>query len=1181
MEFTHLHLHSSYSLLDGMIRLPDLFPKLKQHGMKAVALTDHGYLFGIVDFYKQAKAAGIKPIIGCESYICDDRFDRTKRQAYHLILLARTNEGYKNLCYLNSMANIEGFYYSPRLDKKLLAGRQGGLIGMSACLGGEIAQAVLKRGVEAAKEVAREYRDLFDPGCFFLEVQSNGLDEQEQVNDAYRTIGRDLDIPLVATNDCHYVERADAKAHEVLLALQQGRTLEDKKRLRHEVDAYYIKSPAEMAEHFHDLPEALENTARIAQMCNVEIELGKTYLPRYKVPEGFDLDSFVEKVAREGFAKRADEAAGAGHPVDQDRYRERLEFELGVIKKMGFSGYFLIVWDFINWAKDHGIPVGPGRGSGAGSLVAYSMRITDIDPLPNKLLFERFLNPERVSMPDFDVDFCMNRREEVIEYVSQKYGKTSVGQIATFHQLKARGVIRDVARVLGLPHGDADKLAKLVPEPVQGKSPPLAEAIKGEPKLQEQYDHDPQIRELLDYAKSLENLNRHAGMHAAGVVISEEPLWHYVPCFKGDKGEIISQYAKDEVEKVGLVKFDFLGLKTLTVLDIAMKHVNALRARLGEPALTLQQIPLDDPEMYKMITAGDTTGVFQIESSGFKELLKKLRPDCFEDIVAAVALYRPGPLEGGMVDDFIQRKHGLKKTVYQHPLLEPILKDTYGVIVYQEQVMQIASALAGYTLGQADLLRRAMGKKKAEEMAKQKNLFAEGARKKEVDPKIATEVFDLMEKFAGYGFNRSHSAAYALITCQTGWLKCHYPVEFMAGLLTCDKDNTDGIVRFMAEARAMGIEVRRPDVNESESDFSVVPEGEKRYIRFGLGAVRGVGEQAVAAVIEARTADGPFRSIFDFTRRVDLKRVNRRVIEAMVKAGAFDAVAGQRGPTGEATGPGLKRAQVLAAIEPAMERAQAAQRDRESGQQSLFGALEAPKAAGPAAAAGASAEAGYTYPDVDWEPRQLLELEKEALGLYLSGHPLDRYASDLKRYASATTADLEGREERSQVTIGGIVSGYRERPLKSGAGRMAFFNLEDLNGQVEVVVFSKAFEKHQAVIKSGEPLLVSGMIRKEGDDGTRISVSLDDALPLTKLRIQKTSQVHVVVNADIATRQKLEDLRRLIVQHPGSCATLLHLRIPKRAEAVVALPAGFEVAPTEELLVGVERLFGERSIVLR
>jgi DNA polymerase-3 subunit alpha len=913
-------------------------------------------------------------------------------------------------------------------------------------------------------------------------------------------------------------------------------------------------------------------------MCTVEIELGKTYLPRYRVPEGFDLDSYVEKVARDGLARRVAEARD-GHPLDLDRYRARLEFELGVIKKMGFSGYFLIVWDFINWAKDHGIPVGPGRGSGAGSLCAYSMRITDIDPLPYKLLFERFLNPERVSMPDFDVDFCMNRREEVIQYVTEKYGKTSVGQIATFHQLKARGVIRDVARVLGLPHGDADKLAKLVPEPVQGKSPPLAEAIKAEPKLKEQYDHDPQIRELLDYAKSLENLNRHAGMHAAGVVISEQPLWEYVPCFKGDNGEIISQYAKDEVEKVGLVKFDFLGLKTLTVLDTAMRHVNTLRAARGETALALQGIPLDDPEMYQMITAGDTTGVFQIESSGFKELLKKLRPDCFEDIVAAVALYRPGPLEGGMVDDFIDRKHGKKKTEYQHPLLEPILKDTYGVIVYQEQVMQIASALAGYSLGQADLLRRAMGKKKASEMAKQKDQFLEGARQKQVDARIAAEVFDLMEKFAGYGFNRSHSAAYALITCQTGWLKRHYPVEFMAGLLTCDKDNTDGIVRFMAESRAMGIEVRRPDVNESESDFSVVPEGEKRYIRFGLGAVRGVGEQAVVAVLEARQSGGPFASIFDFTRRVDLRRVNRRVVEALVKAGAFDGVAA-----------GLKRAQLFAAIDTAMERASAAQRDRESGQQSLFGAFDvAPK---PGAGASAPIEAGYSYPEVDWEPRALLEFEKESLGLYLSGHPLDRYVNDLKRCASATTADLEqhqgqgpshgyGREGRPQVTIGGMVSAYRERPLKSGNGRMAFFNLEDLFGQVEVIAFSKAFEKYQNVLKSGDPILVTGAVAREGDDGSEIRLHLEEAVPLSELRIQKTSQVHLLVNADTCTRQRLEELRRLLVQHPGSCATLLHLRIPKRVEAVMTLPSGFEVAPTEELLIGVERLLGERSVVLR
>jgi len=942
--FTHLHLHTSYSLLDGAIRLDDLFPRVLEYGMKAVAMTDHGNMFGAVDFYKRAKAAGVKPIFGTETYVAgDDRKDRTNRKNHHLILLAKNDEGYKNLSYLNSMGFLEGFYYHPRIDKPLLKERGKGLIGLSACLGSEVAQTVLREGVTRAREVAREYQSFFEPGCYFLEVMPNGLEEQAQVNDAYRQISRETGIPVVATNDCHYVNRGDYKAHEILMCIQQGKTINDEKRLSHKNDAYYIKTPAEMEAAFSDWPEVLENTSRIADMCNVELKLGKTMLPQYKVPEGYDLDSYIEVVARAGLEKRFAEKQGRGETFDPDVYRERLTFELGVILKMGFSGYFLIVWDFIKWAKEHGIPVGPGRGSGAGSVAAWALRITDIDPIGFKLLFERFLNPERVSMPDFDVDFCMERRDEVIKYVTQKYGVNNVGQIATFHQLKSRGVIRDIARVMSIPYAEADRVAKLVPEPVQGKSPPIDKAIAEEPRLKELYDNDPKYRELLDIAKALEGLNRHAGMHAAGVVISENPLWEYVPCFRGQNGEIVTQFAKDEVELAGLVKFDFLGLKTLTVIAKAVALVNAQK-KPGEAPFDIDKIPLDDPGVYKMITAGDTTGVFQLESSGFREILKKLKPDNIEDIVAAVALYRPGPLEGGMVDDFIDRKHGKKRVVYPHPSLEALLKDTYGVIVYQEQVMQIAQVMAGYSLGQADLLRRAMGKKKAEVMAKEKAGFMAGALAKGIDQKIADDVFELMAYFAGYGFNRSHSAAYALVTYQTGYLKHHYPHEFMAGLLSCDRDNVDNIVKFTAEARAMGLVVERPDVNESDLDFTVVPGSgpatdkkkkkvvaiTTKVIRFGLGAVKGVGTAAVEAVIAARKESGPFRSVYDFANRIDGQKVNRRVLEAFVKSGAFDS-------SGKLCN--VNRAQMFAALDGALEQAAAAQRDRKSGQTSLFGLL--------------------------------------------------------------------------------------------------------------------------------------------------------------------------------------------------------------------------------------------------
>src|SRR5688572_4377351 len=852
-QFTHLHLHTQYSLLDGAIRVKDLFPKVQELGMDTVAVTDHGNMFGAIDLYTEAKAAGVKLIFGCETYVAaTDRTDRTNRRNYHLILLAKDDAGYKNLSYLNSMGYLEGFYYNPRIDKQILREHSQGLIGLSACLGGEVAQTLEKHGRTQAEEVAKEYASIFSPGDFYLELMPTKTPEQQQLNDELRQMGPKLGIPLVATNDCHYVNRADAAAHEVLMAIQTGKSLKEEKRLKHAVDSYYLKSPSEMNADFSSVPEALENSLKIAAQCNVKLDLGNTFLPTYKVPDGHDLDSYIAHVVDQGLEQRFKRFAVLGRHFDPDAYRERARTELAVIQSMKFSGYFLIVWDFINWAKQNGIPVGPGRGSGAGSLVAYAMGITDIDPIEFKLLFERFLNPERVSMPDFDVDFCMNRRDEVIKYVQGKYGEDRVGQIATFHQLKARGVIRDIARVMDIPFAEADKLAKLVPEPVQGKTPPVREAIEQTPELKQLYNDSPLHRELLDIAAALEGLNRHAGMHAAGVVIAERPLWEYVPCFRGQNDEIVTQFAMKEVEKAGLVKFDFLGLKTLTVIQTALRLIN--QQRPPDDPLDIDRIPKNDADVFKMISRGDTTGVFQLESSGFREMLKKLKPDCLEDIVAAGALYRPGPLEGGMVDQYIDVKHGRKKVEYPHPWLEPVLADTYGVIVYQEQVMQIAQVLGGYSLGGADLLRRAMGKKKPEEMQKQKELFLSGAKAKGIDSKIADTVFELMAFFAGYGFNRSHSAAYGWITYQTAYLKAHYPHEFMAGLMSCDADNIDNVVKFIAEARAMGLVVERPDINESLLDFTVTASAgaQAKVIRFGLGAVKGVGGNAVEAILEAR-----------------------------------------------------------------------------------------------------------------------------------------------------------------------------------------------------------------------------------------------------------------------------------------------------------------------------------------
>ncbi len=1207
-DFTHLHLHTQYSLLDGAIRLEDLFPSVLERGMKSVAMTDHGNLFGALDFYESAKKHGVKPIFGCETYVAPDRHDRTARKSNHLILLAKDRVGWKNLSYLNSMGFLEGFYYNPRIDKALLREHSAGLIGMSACLGGEVAQTCLRRGSESALEVAREYDDIFGRGNFFLELQPNGLEEQEQVNGSLLEISKKSGIPVIATNDCHYLNKQDARAHEILMCVQQKKTIHDEKRMHHRNQAFFVKTPAEMDAYFKHIPEAMENAARVGALCDVTFDLGNTYLPKFKVPEGFDADSYVTHLAREGLTRRLDEAHRRGHKVDGDVYAARLALELGVICKMEFSGYFLIVWDFIHYAKQHRIPVGPGRGSGAGSLVAYCLRITDIDPIENKLLFERFLNPERVSMPDFDIDFCMNRRDQVIAYVTDKYGKDNVGQIITMHQIKARSGVRDIARAMALPFADADRIAKFVPEPIQGKSPPIAEAIEQEPRLKALYDENPTYRELLDVAKALEGLNRHAGKHAAGIVIAEKPLWEYVPCFRpaGEEG-IVTQYDKDRVEKVGLVKFDFLGLKTLTVIQTALDLIQRERDARGEPELDLSLLPNDDVGVYKMISAADVTGVFQLESSGFRELLKKLKPDCFEDIVAAGALYRPGPLEGGMVDDFIDRKHGRKKVEYDHPLLEPVLRDTYGVIVYQEQVMQISSALAGYSLGRADLLRRAMGKKKAEVMAKEKAGFLDGARDKGIDARIAERVFDLMEKFAGYGFNRSHSAAYGLLTYQTAYLKHHYPVEFFAALLTCDQDDTDAIVKFIAEARGSGIRVLRPDVNESESDFNVVtlaaepaaaaaagtarPSARKREvdgardsggkaIRFGLAAVKGVGQGAVEIVLAARADGGPFGSLFDFCKRVDGRKVNRKVLEALIKSGAFD---------GLAAGVGVSRARLYGAINTATERAAAAQRDRDSGQTSLLALFGNPGAGAGAGgkgveASGREASNDESYPEVDeWLPKELLAYEKESLGFYISGHPLDRFAGEIRRFTNATSVNCMDKGVRAEVSLAGVVVDYQERSMKSGAGKYAFFKLEDQVGQVEFMVGSKKLDEFRELLTCDEPLLVSGTVDAPFGEGEAVRERLrfNDARRLATVRAERSTTLDVRLNVNAVTQDTLLGFKRLILEHPGPCRTLLHLQIPERSETVMDLGDDHKVAANEELLARIDQLFGERVAVLR
>jgi len=1214
-EFTHLHLHSQYSLLDGAIRLKDLFPRLADLGMDAAALTDHGNMFGAIDFYKKAKAAGKKAIFGIETYVCADRHDRQNRRNYHLILLAKDITGYKNLQYLSSMAFLQGFYYHPRIDKQILKEHSEGVIGLSACLGGEIAQTLLTHGYEQAKEMAKGYASLFAPGDFYLEIQPNGLADQDKINDEWRRMSRETGIPLVATGDCHYIHERDAKAQEVLMAIQQGRTLSDEKRLRHEVSSYYLKSAAEFNSHFHDIPEALENTVRIARSCNVELKLGKPMLPRYRVPDGYDIPSYFRKVSQDGLERRFTEFAELGKKVDQDLYRQRLQRELDVIVQMDFPGYFLIVWDFIDYAKRTGIPVGPGRGSGAGSLVAYSLRITDLDPIPYNLLFERFLNPERISMPDFDVDFCMNRRDGVIKYVSEKYGKDQVGQIITFGSLSAKSAIKDVGRVLGMPFSELNDLTKNLPALVDGHPVTMDWALENEPRFKQIAAEKKEFQELIDIATALEGLHRNAGMHAAGIVIADSSLWNHVPCYRGQDGEIVTQFAKDEVEEAGLVKFDFLGLKTLTVIDIAVAMI-----KKDKPDFDLRRIPLDDQGVYRMISEGDTTGVFQLESSGFKELLKKLKPDCFEDIIAAGALYRPGPLEGGMVDDFINRKHGRTKITYHHPAMEPILRETYGVIVYQEQVMQIARALAGYSLGGADLLRRAMGKKKKEVMEKEKAKFLEGANKTGVDPKIADEVFDLMAAFAGYGFNKSHSAAYGLVTYQTAYLKRHFPDEFWAAILTCDKDDTDKVARYVAEVRGGGGVVLPPDINQSDIDFTVVklqdaaptnsesagkttekgkttkssPKATKtakgnrasdgiirKGIRFGLSAIKGVGESAVQAILEARAEKGAFASLYALCEQVDVRRINKKVLEALIKGGAMDGIV----PV---------RAAAMAALDVAVERAQKLQREKESGQTSLFSLL-----GGGGGGGGGDSAAGPPppYPNVsEWTPREKLAFEKESLGFYISGHPIERYAPDLNKARALRVEQLldpsQGLSprERPEIVVGGVVSDFRERPLKSGNGRMAIFRLEDQSGSIEVVCFSKAYGDCEEALKSGEPLLVTATLVSESDRGDggdggeqaeQRKLHMRAAQPLSQLRREKTQRIVIDLPADSLTKPQVEGLQRVFKQHHGHVPVSLRIVQPSRWRVEARLPQHLAILPSDECLQAIEILCGRSAIQLR
>jgi DNA polymerase-3 subunit alpha len=1075
MSFVHLHLHTEYSLLDGASRPEALAKRVAQLGMPACAITDHGNMFGAVEFYNAMKSVGVKPVIGCEMYVAyGSRLDKTSvedQQAdagsnNHLIVLAANDTGYKNLVKLVSAGYTEGFYYKPRIDKELLREHREGLIVLSSCLKGEVSQSLAGGNYAKARDAALQYKEILGAENFFLEIQDHGIPDQQKIVPMMARLGEEVGLELVATNDSHYLSRDDAFAHEVLLCIGTGKTLGDEKRMKFYSDDFYVKGPDEMQRIFRAYPQAIANTEKIAERIKTSLDVKGHHLPNFPVPKGEDLASYFEKIVREGLKKRLGVMTHTRkRKHEAQEYLDRLDREIEIIKGMGFPGYFLVVWDFIKFAKDHGIPVGPGRGSAAGSLVAYSLEITDIDPLEYNLVFERFLNPERISMPDIDIDFCMNNRGRVIEYVRDKYGKENVAQIITFGTMAAKSVVRDVGRVLGQPYAFVDKIAKTIPG---GPGVTLEDAQRDSPALVEAMKNDAEVAKIIEIGTRLEGLARHAGMHAAGVVITPEPVTNFVPLYRTTRDEIVTQYDMNVVEKMGLLKIDFLGLRTLTVIDDAVKSIEQESGR----KIDMASLPLDDPEVYRIFQEGRTKGVFQFESGGMVDLLRKSRPTRFEDLAALNALYRPGALDAGMVDEYVKRKNGTSRPKYLVPAMKDILEETYGIIVYQEQVMQIPQRVAGYTLGQADLLRKAMGKKQAEVMAAERDKFVGGAIANGYDKKKANEIFDYIEPFARYGFNKAHAVAYALIAYRTAWLKVYHPRHFMAALMSSEMDKTDSIVKFIHEAKSMSIEVLPPDVNESNMYFTVVGPN----IRFGLGAVKGVGEGAVESVLEARRRHGRFSSLLQFCEEVDLRACNKKVLEALIKSGSFDFL-------------GESRKALFDQLEPTADSAQRVKDERERGQSSLFGGTPAPS---PARAGGG---AGAPQRRPEWPDEEKLRYEKETLGFYVSGHPLNNFASELKLFANANTENLHRFVDQT-VNIGGIVSQMKKSKIKKGPNEgkmMAKFILDDQFGSVDVVVFSDLYAKYTKWLDNGVAVLVTASVKDTGGMSIGRSASLQSA----------------------------------------------------------------------------------------
>lgn len=1133
-DFVPLHLHTEYSLLDGAIKINELVKQAEEYRMPAVAMTDHGNLFGVIEFYRKAIKAGIKPIIGCEVYIAPvSRFEKRQgtdinETSFHFILLAKDAHGYKNLVNLVTKAYTEGFYYKPRIDIDLLEQYSGGLIGLTSCLKGEVPYYLQKDMVDHAREKALRYKNVLGPDNFYIEIQDNGIPEQDTLNRKLIELSKELHIGLVATNDCHYMKREDARAHDILLCIQTGKTIHDKNRMHFQSDGFYFKSPDEMKRAFREVPEAVLNTRAIAERCNVEFQLGKTLLPKYQLENGQTADALLAELTASGMKERL----GAD---SSSVYQERLDRELDIIRKMDYSSYFLIVWDFIRYAKEKAIPVGPGRGSAAGSIVSYFLGITDIDPVKYNLLFERFLNPERISMPDIDVDFCKDRRGEVISYVAEKYGQDHVAQIITFGTMAAKAAIRDVGRALDIPYGEVDRIAKLIPNTVHIT---IEETLKVEPELRSLYENNQTVKELIDTAMRLERLSRHASTHAAGVVISPAPLTEYAPLYKNPSdGSIVTQFDMGAIEKIGLLKFDFLGLKTLTVIEKTLKYVKE-----NGKDLAFDEISFEDKNTYELLSSGNTTGIFQLESPGMRELLIKISPNRFEDLIAIVALHRPGPMGSGMIDDFIKRKKGRTAVKYDLPQLREILDETYGIILYQEQVMRIANTLANFSMGQADILRKAMGKKRPEEMEKQKEAFIEGAIANGIKEKKAKRIFDLMAYFAEYGFNKSHSTAYAYLAYQTAYLKAHYPVEFMAATLSTDMDNTDKIVKLIAGCREMGIEILPPDINQSGREFKVI----KNSIRFGLEAVKGVGSSAIDSMLESRETEGPFLSLYNFLERIDPRKMNKKVLESLIKAGAFDSL-------------GITRAQAMEATGRILSGGSRMHTARALGQQSIFGdVLEQPE-----------------KPSEEWSAEDLLKYEKEALGFYITGHPLTQYEQQLKNMGTTTISGLEEVADGKEVKIAGILTSIKKIQTRAKAETMAYCTLEDPDGNVEVIVFPELYRARNEVLKKDTPIMIKGVLDKT-EKGTKI-VS-NEIMNLDEFSRRKGQKLEINLRYPESGELNLQKLKTILTPKGRGDHQLYFRILNDDVETLIA--TGMKVAPDEETISKIEEIAGKGTVVL-